>query len=77
MRRIKQQNTKQDRSGPGITTTAHSIGSLKGECEKLATGSHLSIRLAKRVTTIGTLNVRTLNACGKVQELTHTYGNKG
>ena len=38
-----------------------------------ATGAKTTSRLPKEGTTIGTWNVRSLHACGKVQELTHGF----
>ncbi|XP_052224222.1 craniofacial development protein 2-like [Dreissena polymorpha] len=67
----KQHNIKPDRSGPGDkTTTAHSTASLHSGCDKFATEANPSIKLATKGTTIGTWDVRTLNTCGKVHELT-------
>jgi exonuclease III len=71
MMNTRQQNTKPDRSGPGTTTTAHSTASFQGGCDKWATGAKTSIKLPTEGTTIGTWNVRTLHACGKIHELTH------
>ena len=53
-----------DRSRPGITTTALST-------DKCATEAKNKLRLTNEDTIIGTWNVRTLYACGKLQELTH------
>lgn len=60
-----------DRSGPGLTTTAHLTGKLQGGGDKSATGANLAFRLPSEGANIGTWNVRTLYQCGKVTELTH------
>lgn len=60
-----------DRSGPGSTTTARPIDSLQDGRDKLATEVKNNIKLPTQGTTIGTWNVRTLHACGRVAELTH------
>ena len=60
-----------DRSRPGQTTSARPIGSPQDGREKSATGVTETIKLQTQVTTIGTWNVRTLHACGKINELTH------
>ena len=63
----KQTTSIPDRSRPGSTTTARPTD-VQGGREKLATATPLRLT---RETTIGTWNVRTLYACGKVKELTH------
>ena len=61
-----------DRSGPGSTTAAPSIDKLQGGGDKSATEAKKNtFKLATEETTIGTWNVRTLNRCGKVEELEH------
>ena len=61
-----------DRSRPGSPTTARPIGTSQDGRDKSATGVPPNpIRLQTQATTIGTWNVRTLHACGKLQELTH------
>ena len=60
-----------DRSGPGKTTTALSADEPQGGSDKLATGTPPTFKLPTQKITIGTWNVRTLHACGKVQELEH------
>ena len=61
-----------DRSRPGSTTTAPSIGKLQGGGDKLATEAKKNtFKLPTEETTIGTWNVRTLNGCGKVEVLEH------
>ncbi|XP_076438257.1 uncharacterized protein LOC143277357 [Babylonia areolata] len=69
--RRKNQFTKPDQPAPGITTTARPIDSLQGGSDKWATGVRNTIKLPTQCTTIGTWNVRTLYACGKLHELTH------
>lgn len=59
-----------DRSRPGSTTTALSIGVHQGGHAKYATGEQ-KIKLAKDTFTTGTWNVRTLHADGKLNELEH------
>ena len=62
------------RSRPGLPTTALPTASIQGGGDKCATGpttTTSSIRLPKENTVIGTWNVRTLYACGKIIELTH------
>ncbi|XP_071479660.1 craniofacial development protein 2-like [Diadema antillarum] len=59
-----------DRSGPGLTTT-RPADSLKGGRDKLTTGVKNTIKLPTKGITVGTWNVRTLHACGKIHELTH------
>lgn len=58
-----------DRSQPGSIMTAPSVGHQDGG-DKYATGATKKIRGRKTIT-IGTWNVRTLNADGKLEELTH------
>jgi len=58
-----------DRSRPGSTTTAPTVGHQDGG-DKYATGASEKIRGRNNIT-IGTWNVRTLNADGKLEELTH------
>ena len=60
-----------DRSGPGSPTTALSTGELQGGSDKLATGAKPTFKMASEKVNIGTWNVRTLYACGKVNELEH------
>ena len=60
-----------DRSRPGATTTALPAAVSQGRSEKYATETHQIIKLPNNNTVIGTWNVRTLYACGKVKELTH------
>ena len=60
-----------DRSGPGSPTTALSTGELQGGSDKLATGAKPTFKMASGKVNIGTWNVRTLYACGKVNELEH------
>ena len=71
MRSKKHSNKMPDRSGPGSTTTARPIDSLQDGSDKCATGATTTIKLPTRGTTIGTWNVRTLYACGRIHELTH------
>ena len=69
---MKRQRRKiPDRPRPGLTTTARPIDSFQDGRDKSTTGVKNTISLANRNTTIGTWNVRTLNACGKIYELTH------
>ena len=70
MKSKKQKDSIPDRSRPGLPTTALSTSPRSGS-DKCATGVPHSIKLARERTTIGTWNVRTLYACGKVKELTH------
>lgn len=63
-----------DRSRPGKTTTTSPTVLPQGGGEKCATGITPSICLPRNETIIGTWNVRTLYACGKVKELTHELG---
>ena len=60
-----------NRSSPGSTTTTQPTIRLQGGGDKCATGAKTTIRLPKEGTIIGTWKVRSLHACGKVQELTH------
>ena len=60
-----------DRSRPGSTTTALSTVELQGGSDKSATGAKPTLKLVYGKVNIGTWNVRTLNACGKVNELEH------
>lgn len=64
-----------DRSRPGKTllTTALTTVLPQGGGDKFATGTRITPThsLPKNNTVIGTWNVRTLYACGKVKELTH------
>ena len=63
-----------DRSGPGSTTAASGVGSHQGASGgKYVTGGNLNI--AKQEVTIGTWNVRTLSAPGKLNELEHEMEN--
>ena len=66
-------NNMPDRSGPGLPTTALPTDSLQGGGDKYATGAPTtsSLKLPKENIVIGKWNVRTLYACGKLQELTH------
>ena len=60
-----------DRSRLGSTTTVHpTVRHQRGD-DKCATEAKTAIRLPKEGTTIGTRNVRSLHACGKVQKLIH------
>ena len=69
------QNFKPDRSRPGLTTTAISIGANQDGSVKLATGRAKQltnkIQLPKTIITIRTWNVRTLRRYGKIHELTN------
>ena len=68
----KRKENMSDRSGPGLTTTALSTEEPQGGCsDKSATGANQAFKLASKKTIIGTWNVRTLHACGKVKELEH------
>ena len=70
-----------DRTRPGLTTPALTIGNLQDGSGKLATGKtnfekttkkqQKTIKTLDRITTVGTWNVRTLQPCGKVEELEH------
>ena len=60
-----------DRLRPGSTMTMHSTAGLQGSGDKCAIGAKTTTRLPKEETTIGTWNVCSLHACGKVQELAH------
>ena len=71
-----------DRSGPGSTTAASSLGLTKpttgGGGDKYATGEAMrksevrnQLRLQKEEFTCETWNVRTLNGEGKLQQLEH------
>ena len=62
-----------DRSRPGATTTALPAAMSQGTgSEKYATGTYRkTIKLPTDKTVIGTWNIRTLFACGKIKELTH------
>ena len=71
MRDKTRANNTPDRSGPGLPTTAHSIGKHQDGGDKSATGVKASFKLPSEKVTIGTWNVRTLYACGKVKELEH------
>ncbi|XP_069995005.1 craniofacial development protein 2-like [Penaeus vannamei] len=73
-----------DRSGPGIKTAAPVVGlHLGGSGEKWATGGEQEqnqrnsqhLRIAKQEVTIGTWNVRSLSATGKLNELENEMGN--
>lgn len=73
-----------DRSGPGIKTAAPVVGFHQGGSgEKWATGgeqeqnqrNNQHLRIAKQEVTIGTWNVRSLSATGKLNELEHEMGN--
>ena len=66
----KKDNNMPDRSRPGSTTTARSIDSLQDGRDKCATGATNTIKLPTQGITIGTWNVRTLYAPGKMLELT-------
>ena len=52
-----------DRPRPGLTTTELSIDNIQDGNDKSTTG--YSIRLPKKITSIGTWNVRTLNRTEK------------
>ena len=60
-----------DRSRPGSTTAALSIGGTQDGSVKYATGTKTktALKLTTDQVTIGTWNVRTLYACGKLKEL--------
>ena len=72
-----------DRTCPGITTSAHSIGNTQDGYAKIATGTKeilttniqkimitkRTLKLPTNITTIGTWNVRTLREAGKIREL--------
>mgnify|MGYP006275504321 CR=1 FL=1 len=60
-----------DRSRPGSPTTALSTDKHQGGGDKSATGAKDTFKLPSEKVTIGTWNVRTLYACGKVKELEH------
>ena len=64
-----------NRSRPGSATTTQPIVRLQGGAggDKCATGVKTTIRLTKDGTTIGTRNVLSLHACGKVQKLIHEF----
>ena len=66
----KRINTIPDRSRPGLPTTARPVGAIQDGRDKYATGAN-TIKLPSQATTIGTWNVRTLYACGRLQELIH------
>jgi len=59
-----------DRSSPGLTRTAHSAAH-QGGGDKSATDVQSNKIRARNNITIGTWNVRTLRAIGKLEELTH------
>ena len=60
-----------DRSRPVSTTTAPVANAQQGDGEKLATAElrHSKLKLTKDICTVGTWNVRTLYARGKLREL--------
>lgn len=62
-----------DRSRPGKTTTALPTDLPQGGDDKFTTGTRTPSMhsLPRSDTIIGTWNIRTLYACGKVKELTH------
>lgn len=60
-----------DRSRPGSTTAALSIGSNQDGSDKSATGEKNFMKLTHKNLVTGTWNVRTLFASGKVDELEH------
>ena len=66
-----------DRTRPGSTTSARIAGNSQGEsaphlCVKTTTGDQSQkIEMLKQGIVIGTWNVRTLHATGKLKELTH------
>mgnify|MGYP006273469667 CR=1 FL=1 len=62
-----------DRSRPGTPTTALSIDEHQDGSDKCVTGAQdkKTFKLPSENITIGTWNVRTLYACGKVKELEH------
>ena len=68
---MNQANTKnmQDRTWPGITTSALFNDNLQDVSDKTATGIKQLSKLRKitNITTIGTWNVRTLQPCGKIE----------
>ena len=68
-------STIPDRSRPGLPTTALSIENPQDGSAKCATRGKPTIRLPAKTITVGTWNVRTLHACGKVRELEHAMSN--
>ena len=58
-------------SRPRSTTTTCPTVRLQGGNNKCATGVKTMTRLPKEGTTVGTGNIHSPHACGKVQELTH------
>ncbi|KAH3696654.1 hypothetical protein DPMN_084130 [Dreissena polymorpha] len=50
--RTRKQNSKPDRSGPVITTTAISTASLQAGCEKLTSGAQPSIKYSTKGTAL-------------------------
>ena len=67
----EQDNNIPDRPRPGSTTTVLSIDKHQDEGVKCATGAKTAWKPPTKNITIGTWNVRTLHACGKVKELEH------
>ena len=63
-----------DRPCPGSPTSAPSIGDQDGG-DKLATGAIPKLQLRNKSLGIGTWNVRTLNADGKLHQLQHELKN--
>ena len=76
MMRTTRLNSIPDRSSPGSTRTAPPVAHQGVRGEKCATdeGKKRTIR-ARKNTTIGTWNVRTLRTTGKAEELAHEMGN--
>jgi len=65
-------NSMPNGSMPGIPTTALPTDPLQDEGDKYYTrATTSSLRLPNEKIVIGTWNVRTLYACGKLNELTH------
>ena len=68
-------NSMPDLSRRGIPTTAIPTNPLQGAGGKYDIGATTtSLRLFNEKTVIGTWNVRTLHAYGKLKELTHELG---
>ena len=70
MTQHKMKPTIPERPWPGLPTSAPSIGSQDGG-DKYATGDTLRLQMRRKKISIGTWNVRTLNAEGKIQQLTY------
>ena len=60
-----------DRSGPGSTTTTLPTDEFQGGSDKSTSGTKPTIKMIQENFNIDTWNVRTLNMCGKVNELEH------